>query len=284
MQNEMARAENTRLAPMLRMAQGFTFCVMPLQYKCGAQPQFREIDMDVVLTCTGYPQRELSRFQMLLPRLAEVYETVILSVPPNLAGDEVKTLESLSRVLVVTNPDWSWGRYSAIQKALDTSTKYIHYADLDRMLHWVETNPAEWQQVVSSIQKTDCLIMGRTERAFQTYPQALQQTEKIINLVFSHLLGQSVDLGGGSRGFSRQAAEFLMKKGKGGCSWCTDSEWVMLLHRAGFKVDYIAVNGLESLGYASTFDTDVKRWAFRVQIALEIIQAGIAATQREWNE
>jgi hypothetical protein len=241
-------------------------------------------DMGTVLACTGYPHQQLARFQELLPLLTNIYESIVLSVPPNLAPDEMTMLEAIPHVLVVANQDWSRGRYTAIQKAVDTCSRHIHYADLDRVLHWVETNPAEWQSVVSRIQETDCLIIGRTEKSFETHPQALQQTEKIINLVFSNLLGRSVDLGGGSRGFSRQAAQFVVKNSNGSCSWCTDSEWVMLLHRAGYQVDYIGVNGLESPGYSATYDTDVKRWQFRVKMALEIIEAGITASQRELKE
>lgn len=235
--------------------------------------------MNVVLASTGHPQRELARLQTLLPQLTAVYESIIFSVPSSLTPDEVRALESLPHVLVVVNQDWSKGRFSAIQKALDSSAQYIHYADLDRVLHWVETSPAEWQQVVSYIKNADCLIIGRTEKAFKSHPMALQQTEKIINIVFSNLLGQPVDLGGGSRGFSRPAVEFLMKNNGSRCSWCTDSEWVMLLHRAGFHVGYIAVDGLEAPGYPATYDTDVKRWEYRVKMALDIIQAGIEAAK-----
>jgi hypothetical protein len=237
--------------------------------------------MSIALSSTGYPQRELPRFLMLLPHLSRVYETVILSVPPDFYSDEMRMLESLPNVLIVVNQDWSQGRYSAIQKALDTSATHIHYADLDRLLHWVETNPVEWQYTVSCIEKTDCLIIGRTSRASETHPKALQQTEKIINLVFSNLLEQSVDLGGGSRGFSRRAAEFLIKNSINNRSWCNDSEWVMLLHQSGFQVDYTAVDGLGSPNYTENYDMDAEHWAFRVQIAFEVIQAGIAVSKRK---
>lgn len=202
--------------------------------------------MDIVLACTGYPQRELARLQMLIPQLAEVYSAIVFSVPSNLAQDEINELKMMPKSLVVVNSEWSSGRHSAIQKALETSGTHIHYADLDRVLRWIENRPAEWRQVVSLIPTTDCLIIGRTEAAFQTHPQALQQTERIINAIFSYSLGQAVDLGGGSRGFSRSAAQFLMTNSVRTRAWCVDSEWVMLLHQAGFEVKHIAVNGLES--------------------------------------
>ncbi len=63
-------------------------------------------------------------------------------------------------------------------------------------------------------------------------------------------------------------------------AWCVDSEWVMLLYQAGFKVEYVAVDGLASPGYSTTYDSEAKRWEFRVNVALDIIQAGLATLQK----
>ena len=151
--------------------------------------------------------------------------------------------------------------------------------------------PAEWQQAVALLQTTDCLIIGRTEPAFRTHPQALQQTEKIVNTVFSQLLDQSVDLGGGSRGFSRRAGQTLIDQTSPG-PW-VDAEWPMILHRAGFGLDYLAVDGLDwesadryrqqaadaatQRRIAEAYDQDADNWAIRVQFALDIVRAGLAA-------
>jgi hypothetical protein len=236
------------------------------------------------------------RLQEIRPQLERVYESVIVSVPPDVNLEDVRTLQEQPKVFVAVTPDWSWGRHLAVQHSLETSASHVHYADLDRILHWVETKPLEWQQTLEAIQRTDCLIIGRTEKAFRTHPQALQQTETIVNLVFSHLLGRPVDLGAGSRGFSRRAVRFLMANSPPGRALGTDAEWPILLHRAGFVVDYLAVDGLEweSSGRyeqqagdldsrchaADAYDEDAKHWAFRVQVALEIVQAGLAATRR----
>jgi hypothetical protein len=232
--------------------------------------------MSIVLASTGYPQRELPHLQRLLPKLTEFYETIILSIPPDVPPKELEILESLSKVLVVVNQDWSQGRFSAIQKALSTSAEYMQYADLDRLLYWVDIEPTEWREAVPQIMKTDCLIIGRTEKAIETHPKAIQQTERIVNTFFSYILGKPVDLGGGSRGFSRKAAEFLMENCKASCSWCTDSEWVMMLCKSGFQVETIPVDGLASPNYDANYDMDAENWAFRTKMAFDIIQAGMA--------
>jgi hypothetical protein len=105
-----------------------------------------------------------------------------------------------------------------------------------------------------------------------------------------------MDLSAGSKGFSRRAAEFLMSNSPPGRALGMDSEWPVLLHRAGFRIDYIEVGGLdwESADHhqpqaanletqrraAEAYDQDPRHWAMRVHVAMEIVQAGLDAMQR----
>lgn len=256
--------------------------------------------MTVALASAWRPRGELPRFLNLLPQLEQVYRGIVISVPPEAAGsDDVRNLELPPGVFVAVTADWSHGRHAALSRALETNATHIHYADFDRILHWVETRAQEWRETVAAIETSDCLIIGRTAQAFQTHPQVLQQTEKIINSVLSHLLGKPLDLGAGSRGFSRRAAQFLMANSPPGRALGTDAEWPVLLHRAGFALDHIEVDGLdwesadhrqqrvadaeEQRHTAEMYDADPKRWARRVQIAQEIVHAGLDAMQRPFD-
>ncbi|MCB0128458.1 MAG: hypothetical protein KDE58_39600, partial [Caldilineaceae bacterium] len=130
-----------------------------------------------------------------------------------------------------------------------------------------------------------------TERALQSHPQSLAQTERIINDVASSLLAQPVDVGGGSRGFSRVAAQIVLTRTTPG-GW-GDLQWPILVNQAGLAVSYLAVDGLawesadryreqaatadQQAQAAQAYDHNVAHWARRVQIAQEIIQEGLAA-------
>lgn len=252
--------------------------------------------MSVVLACAWRPRGEIPRVQKALPELKQIYERIIVSLPPATDPEDVRTLEKQFGLLVVVSPDWSQGRHAAVEKLLETAASHVHYADMDRALRWIETQPNELRRIAEVVQTTDCLIIGRTEKAFQTHPQAFRQTESIVNLVFSSLLGQPVDLGGGSRGFSRQAVQFLIDNSPAGHAIGTDAEWPVLLHRAGFSVDYLAVDGLDweapdhyrpqaasaaiQQRVADEYDKDASRWALRVGQALEIVRAGLDAHHR----
>lgn len=192
--------------------------------------------------------------------------------------------------------DWSAGRYQALQQACETGATHIHYVDFDRLLRWVETRPQEWRQVVARLQTCECLVIGRTPAAYQTHPQALVRTEAISNLVTSALVGMSVDASAGSKAFSRPAARCILANTQPGHALGTDAEWLVVLHKAGFKLDYIEVDGLDweiadqhqgqaagpdrQRQVAAAYDADPQHWARRVEVALEIVQAGFAADAR----
>jgi len=146
------------------------------------------------------------------------------------------------------------------------------------------------------MQTSDCLVIARTEGAFATHPLAQQQTERLSNQVCSWLLGWSLDLSAGSKAFSRKAVEFLLRNSPPGNVMGTDSEWVILLERGGFRIEATEVDGLDwetadrSLDHAADtatqkriadeYDADPKNWAFRVQVAQDIIDAGYSALSR----
>ena len=247
--------------------------------------------MTVTLACTWRPRGEIDRFRQLRPELEGVYHSIVIAVPPDTALEDVQVTPAHPGLLIVKSHRPGWGRYVAIQEALKSSSSHMHYADMDRLLHWLEITPHEWTQTIEAIRKTDCLILGRTARAFGTHPQALQQTERIINAVASHVLGRPVDVGGGMRGLSRRAAEYLIGHSTP-ASW-GDAAWPILLQRAGFAVDYLALDGNEwesadryrqraadpetQRRIAAAYDQDAKHWATRVDMALEIVQEALAA-------
>jgi len=258
--------------------------------------------MNVALGVTWNPRGELPRFERLLPQLEQVYSGLAVSFPPVTDAGVTRVFAEgkyagQPNLRVFVNQEWSAGRYMALRTALLFEADYIHYADMDRLLRWVETQPEEWQQSVQAIQLTDCLVMGRSEAAYHTHPKSLVQTEAISNRVVSQFLGLEMDVSAGSKGFSRLAAEFLAANTRPSRALGTDAEWPILLKRAGFRVDYLVVNGLDwesadryqeqaadpegQRSAAEQVDTDPQNWAWRVQVAHEIVEVALEAAHRE---
>jgi len=258
--------------------------------------------MSVVLAVTWNPRGEMPRFERLLPQLKQVYTGMAISFPP--VADPVVTRAFIAGgyaeppgVKAWVNQEWSAGRYMALRIGVQFQADYVHYADMDRLLRWVETRPQEWRDAVQAIQSTDCLVMGRSEAAYNTHPDSLILTEAISNRVVSHFLGREMDVSAGSKGFSRPAAEYLVENTRPGRALGADAEWPILLRRAGYRVDYLEVDGLdwESADRyqeqaanpgdqrlaAERVDDDPLSWEWRVRVANEIVQVALDTAKRK---
>lgn len=251
--------------------------------------------MSITLASTWNPRGELGRLQRLLPRLGQVYAQRVIVLKPGTAPALIETLAQAG-VRTFTPPEWSGGRLMALTQALETDAAHIHYADMDRLLRWVETRPDEWQAALQSLVQTDYLLMGRSARAYATHPRALVETERISNRVVSQLVGRAVDVSAGSKGFSRRAAEFLAANCQPGFALGTDGEWTVLLQRAGVHWQYLECDGLDwesadryqeaaadeaqQAQSAAAYDADPAHWAYRTEVALEVVEQALAASQR----
>lgn len=256
--------------------------------------------MTTALATAWHPRGELSRFQRLYPLLQTAYREMIVTLPPQADAEVIIALEALAQVRPVVTPEWPLGRYLALKGTLDTGVDYIHFADFDRLLRWVETRPEEWQRTVESLVNHDCLVIGRTEAAWSTHPRALRETEAVSNAVFSHLLGQPLDLSAGSKGFSQTAARRIVANATPDRPMGADSEWVVIAHRMGCAVDTVLVDGLDwesadryqtaaansdmQREAAACYDEDPQHWAMRVAVAAEIVESGLTMMNRELVE
>ncbi len=252
---------------------------------------------DVCLALTWNPRGETERFRRFYPQFAPWYAGIVVSTPPNADAEALDLLRALPGVRLEARDGWESGRMVALELALETRAPYIHYVDCDRLLRWFELRPDELRQTVDVVPTADYLVIGRTPAAFATHPQALQQTEAITNAIFSHLVGQPLDLCAGSKGLSRAAAAFLLRHGDSVNGLGSDAEWVVLLQRGGFSIRGMEVEGLDwetadrylpaaadaetQRRLAAEYDADAQHWAFRVRVARETAAAGLAAFTRE---
>lgn len=255
--------------------------------------------MTIALAATFNPRGEIPRLLRLYAQIEAVYPHRIISLPPTASPAEIEQIKSLAGVQVIVNDDWSHGRYAALKAAYEIGADHLHYVDLDRLIRWIETRPDEWLHTLKRIQETDCLMIGRTEAAWETHPQVMIQVEKIINSTFSYLLGRDFDFGSGSKGFSRRAVAFILANSQPANALGTDTEWPILTHRAGYKLDEVLVDGLDweipdqYQDYAADrerqrvvseeYDADVKHWMRRVDDTVNVVNAGLQALQRPLN-
>ena len=180
-------------------------------------------------------------------------------------------------------------RRRTVGAGLLEGTSHLQMCDFDRALHWVAHYPEELRAVIKDIPNYDFLVLGRTERAWATHPPYQAETEPLFNHVFALATGRAWDVGAGSRGLSRRAAEFLLEISKEQTVG-TDAEWpLLILNQDGFVTSQRLCEGLEfetadrfgpeidaAGGYReweARVSADPKQWVFRLEVALMIAQA-----------
>jgi len=252
--------------------------------------------MTVALATAWNPRGELPRFQRYYNQISELYTHLSISVRNGSRDNVFPTLDSYENVTYVTFEGYS-GRHIVLKDALSSNPDFVHYVDMDRLIRWVETRPDELAATIEAIQQTDCLIIGRTDAAYHTHPDALRETEMLPNRFFSYFFERPMDFCAGSKGFSRAAANFILDSSSSDNSLRMDVEWPILLKRAGFRWRYVEVDGLDwesadqyqevaagreqQQELADAYDQDPKSWKSRTEVAHEITRLGLAALQSE---
>jgi len=182
-------------------------------------------------------------------------------------------------------------RREILRAGLLAGTSHLQLCDGDRAVHWSAYYPCEMDAVAAEIPSYDLLVLGRTERAWATHPPYQTETEPLFNKAFALVSGRSWDIGAGSRGLSRKAAEALVEASQEPTVG-VDAEWpLLLLNRSGFCVGYRPCDGLEfetadrfgaeieaAGGYAAweaQMSADPGRWVFRLRVALLIAEAAV---------
>ncbi|MBZ0279166.1 MAG: hypothetical protein K8L97_00415 [Anaerolineae bacterium] len=253
--------------------------------------------MNIALASTFNPRGEIGRLQRYYSQMQSLYQYIIMVMPPTAKPEDVDMVKALPDAQVSTSGEWSSGRFRSLQYAYETGADFIQYADLDRLIRWIETRPDELKTTVDRIQTCDCLVLGRTPAAWATHPQVMIQMEQVINSVFSQHLGMELDFGAGSKGFSRRAAELIVANARPLDAIGSDTEWPILCHRAGLTVEGLLVDGLDweipdqyqdraadrqrQRQVAEAYDADVKHWQHRMKTTQLAVAGGLAALERE---
>ncbi|HEX2922830.1 MAG TPA: hypothetical protein VHS28_02235, partial [Chloroflexota bacterium] len=160
-----------------------------------------------------------------LDELKRIYDAIVV-VPTS--ATTPRLLDALQgtvvEVLSESNGSIGIGRRHALRLGIETGSSHLHYCDFDRVLHWIGRYPQELTRALEVIGRHDYLMLGRTDRAFDTHPRVQKDTERITNHGFSLWYGEEVDVSAGSCGVSSTAAKLILEKSVAPTN-ATDAEW-----------------------------------------------------------
>jgi hypothetical protein len=262
-------------------------------------------DVALVATVHQPDQRLVGSMEAQLPALAVRYAALVAYCSRDTHSVVLDLLRQQGALVEVDGEEPAGilgigaARRRTIHAGLRAGTSHLQMCDFDRILHWVAGYPRELETVIAAIPNYDLLVLGRTERAWATHPPYQAETEPLFNRVFHLATGLPWDIGAGSRGLSRRAAELLLSISREPTVG-VDAEWPLLLLKPpsgtfsadeGFCLGYRSCEGLEyetadrfgpeieaAGGYEAwvrQMSSNPKRWAFRLQVANLIAQAVI---------
>ncbi|MBN1660318.1 MAG: hypothetical protein JXA93_18110 [Anaerolineae bacterium] len=138
-------------------------------------------------------------------------------------------------------------RRATLRAGLEAGTAHLQMCDFDRALHWAAHYPDEMENTIAGVAGHDLLVLGRTARAWATHPAYQRDTEPLFNHAFALATGLAWDIGAGSRGLSRRAAEALLALSREQTVG-VDAEWPLLLLNHNRQAE---ANGLPPFGSAT---------------------------------
>lgn len=249
--------------------------------------------------------RMLEQLGRVLPALQAQFDGMAVFLTPQSSPQAADMLRAAGAAVGVGGDDLPVGhlhlgrwRREALALALGSfpMAGAFLFCDLDRAMHWAERYPGELAAAEAHIGAYDCLVVGRSARAFASHPAAQRETEALANRIFALASGLSWDVMAAARGLSRRAAALLV----GEChddSVGSDCAWPLLCRSAGMRLGYLETEGMEfetldryeaelaALGGAQAwidrFDADPTQWLARLDLARAEAASAVAFAQRE---
>lgn len=156
--------------------------------------------------------------------------------------------------------------------ALAGTARPALYTDFDHLLRWLEHGPDDLHRVLTMDPNLDCLVVGRSDRAFNAEPRRLRESEALVNHAHALLTGDHWDLMFAVRRLSPRAIALILAQSQVD-SLANDVEWPLLARRAGLALGYTQSDALyyrtlEEFGHAEdSGDTDPLQWIRRLEFA-----------------
>ncbi|MFV9505512.1 MAG: hypothetical protein AB4911_13230 [Oscillochloridaceae bacterium umkhey_bin13] len=257
--------------------------------------------METVLAATHHdPDGRLSAQTLrVLPRLAEQVQAIVVLLTPQTVAESASILRDGGAIVQHGKPEMPighahlglWRRIAlgAAYAAQPEAHRYL-FCDLDRVLHWAEFYPDELAAALRFASAYDCVVYGRTPRAFASHPRVQRDTEALANHGFALVSGLNWDVMTAARGLSAAATRLIVTESDDDTVG-SDCSWPLLCRQAGLRLGYLETEGMEfetldryqdevaALGGAQAwldrFDADPRQWLVRIELARAEVAAAL---------
>jgi hypothetical protein len=216
--------------------------------------------------------------EQIRPKLSPFCKNSVVACTPATHQDTIKVLKSIG-FTVIEGGSFNQGRILGLKKAMEIDPNETSFFSccLDKLIHWLEFEENEFHETFNSLSPYGIQLLGRSEKAWSTYPQSWVQTEQIVNRLLSKKMGIDIDALTGDLIVSRNAAELICAKSvevhAGACV-----EWPLMVLQHDMTVGCILVNGL------SWEDADRSQSVIEAEGGLELWKEKFYEGIAEWKK
>jgi hypothetical protein len=210
-------------------------------------PRETSLTMTALAALVHDPEaRILERWTVASATLTSIFKTVGIVLAPGTSRQWARAPD-LPGVTTVSSETDEVGenRRETLRLALAMNADAVLYADLDRVIHWALTRPAELERIAGGAHRSPFTVVGRTAAAMATHPLSQRLPENATNEAVSAALGQSADVTSGCCAMTSDTAHQLLRLSTA-AGVTTDAEWPLLvaLGLSG-SIETVAVDGLD---------------------------------------
>ncbi|MEB6213377.1 hypothetical protein [Enterococcus casseliflavus] len=182
------------------------------------------------------------------PIINEIFDEIYICI-----SDETNEMvtdiftNNYSNVKVIRKQGAADARRNVLKFAISETklSQQIMYCDFDRVITWIKLYPEELFEVISKFNSNfdkDYIVVGRTEKAFDTHPSSWKYTEIITNKMSALAFGiENLDITAGASIFTLNAGKHIAMLSKHSH---TDCEWPKIIYDGSGIIGEIKVDGL----------------------------------------
>jgi GDP-4-dehydro-6-deoxy-D-mannose reductase len=228
-----------------------------------------------VLLATIHEPEVITTQEMFYARgLTDLFDEVFVTVTDVTDPSYEKVLTDMGyHVKVIEAVGTGFARRTVVSFALETLKRpeeyFYLYSDFDHALSWIREDVNEFYGVLQELSQgtNQITAIGRSKKAWETYPESWYLTEKITNEVASLYFNKpELDITAGQTAFDFECACAIATRSK---EESTDSEWLLLGQSLGYDVNCIRVDGRKfskELNDDRFSDKSWKKWLHRSKI------------------
>ena len=167
----------------------------------------------------------------------------IIAISPTTTQD-IRDVISKLPFEVIEGGLYGTARINLIKHAIKkTDGNNFFVCDFDKLLHWLKTNPEEFEDIFNRVITADLTVIGRSTRALATYPDTWVQTENIATSILAKITKKRLDFMNGPIILSSAAAKLIAnsakEQGVGSCA-----EFCLMINQANLTIENLEVDGL----------------------------------------